>query len=278
MATMPRSKTLALIVPIKDRDPYLQVFLKEVPNYLENVNGLHDYKIFVAEQYDEVPFNLSLARNIGGLFALGENRYDYFIFHDVDLIPLCGVDYGYRDWNVSWFMKAGTCKIHPQAFLDANGYNPAVWGWCSEDYEFYSRVCDFGHAIETWHQSAESRGAVIVDLDLDPQSREACVAHSKWYFGHDGNGPLHVSYNLTQHIRPAWQVPKDGWRIKGWHYERLGERHRAIIDFLVRMPADMKRQYAALYGLNWINPSKIEVVSDGPRFCHLRFRWFDVVD
>jgi hypothetical protein len=269
---------LAIIVPVKDRAAYLDVFLDAVPRYLREKNDLNSFKIFVAEQDDDAPFNLSLARNVGARFALDENRYDFLIFHDVDLIPVENVDYRCGTKNVCWFMKAGTCKIQVQAFKDANGYNPSIWGWCSEDYEFYSRVCDFGHPMETWHKLAQAERAVIVDLDLSPQSRDACVGHSKWYFGHDGKGPLHLSYNLTEHIRPASQVPKDGWRMKDWHFERLSDRHRRIIDFLVGMPLAVKRQYAELYGMNWVNPSKVTVLSDDRHLCHLRYRWFDVVD
>jgi hypothetical protein len=271
-------KKLAIIVPIKDRDAYLDVFLEAVPRYLQEVNDLHDFKIFVAEQCDGVPFNLSLARNVGALFAIEEKRYDYLIFHDVDLIPVEHVDYGFREKNVCWFMKAGTCKIHVDAFRSANGYNPSIWGWCSEDYEFYSRVCDFGHEMETWHQISESKNAVIVDLDLAPQSLEACRDHSKWYFGHSGEGPQYLSYNHTSHIRPRAQVPKNGWRMKDWHFERLSDRHRRIIDFLVSMPLEMKQKYAHLYGMNWINRAKIEVVANDERLCRLKYRWFDVVD
>ncbi len=269
---------LAIIVPVKDRDAYLDVFLDLVPRYLREVNGLYDFKIFVAEQHDDAPFNLSLARNVGARFAIDENRFDYLVFHDVDLIPLENVDYRCGAKNVCWFMKAGTCKIHVRAFQDANGYNPSIWGWCSEDYEFYSRVCDFGHEMETWHKLPQARNAVIVDLDLDPKSRDACIEHSKWYFGHDGIGPLHVRYNLSEHVRPASQVAKDGWRMKDWHFDRLSDRHRAIIDFIVKMPLAMKRQYADLYGMNWVNRAKVSVLSDSDHLCRLRYRWFDVVD
>jgi hypothetical protein len=278
MARVVPDKKLAIVVPVKDRQAYLDVFLQTVPAYLEKVNGLRDFKIFVAEQVDDAPFNLSLSRNVGARFALDEDRYEYLIFHDVDLIPIANVDYGYRETNVCWFMKAGTCKIHRQALLDANGYNPSIWGWCSEDYEFYRRVADFGHPIESWHQIPESRDAVIVDLDLDPQTREECAEHSKWYFGHDGVGPSHISYNLTDHVRPREQVAKDGWRMKDWHFERLSGRHREIIDFLVAMPRPLKQKYAQLYGMNWVNKEKVTVLYDSPRLCHLQYQWFSIVD
>jgi hypothetical protein len=107
---------------------------------------------------------------------------------------------------------------------------------------------------------------------------QSSLAHSKWYFGHNGAGPLHISYDLTDHIRPESQVPKKGWRMKDWHFERLSDRHRQIIDFLVSMPPSLKRQYASLYGLNWVNRDKVTVVTNSERLCHVRYRWFDVVD
>jgi hypothetical protein len=58
------------------------------------------------------PFNLGLARNVAALFALQERRYDYLVFHDVDMIPVSGVDYGFRESQIVWFMNAGTCKVH----------------------------------------------------------------------------------------------------------------------------------------------------------------------
>jgi hypothetical protein len=271
-------KRFAIIVPIKDRDAYLEVFLDTVPRYLREVNRLQEFKIFVAEQDDEAPFNLSLARNVGARFALDEDRFDYLIFHDVDMIPVERVDYGYRPENISWFMSPGTCKIHVDAFRDANGYNPSIWGWCSEDYEFYCRVINAGHAITQWNHLPEAKGAVIVDLDMDPRSRDACIEHSRQFYGYEEDGPLRISSNLTETIRPRSQVPKQGWRMEQWHFDRLSTRHREIIEFLVSMPKRTRQQYASLYGLNWVNRDKVTVVTDSKDLCHLRYRWFEVID
>src|SRR5262245_23567477 len=102
------TKTPAIIVPVKNRDAYVEVFREAVPRYLRDRNGIRDFKIFISEQADDAPFNLSLSRNVGARFALDEGRFDYLVFHDVDLIPFENVDYGYREKNVCWFMKAGT--------------------------------------------------------------------------------------------------------------------------------------------------------------------------
>jgi hypothetical protein len=66
--------------------------------------------------------------------------------------------------------------------------------------------------------------------------------------------------------------------MKGWHFERLSDRHREIIDFLVSMPRAMKQKYAKLYGLNWVNKDKVRVSSNSERLCHLQYGWFEAVD
>ena len=194
------------------------------------------------------------------------------------LIPIENVDYGYREKNVCWFMKAGTCKIHRKALIDANGYNPFDLGMVQRGLRILPARGRLWPSARELASVPESRGAVIVDLDLSPRTREECAEHSRWYFGHDGVGPTHISYNLTDHVRPREQVARDGWRIKDWHFERLSERHREIIDFLVAMPAAQKRRYAQLYGMNWVNKDKVTVLYDSPRLCHLQYQWFGTVD
>ena len=106
----PRTGQLAILVPYRNRKGYLDIFLREVPSYLERVNGISDYAIYVAEQQSQDLFNLALSRNVAARAALDDGLSGYFVFHDVDVIPLCGVDYGPRSFNVAWFLSAGSCK------------------------------------------------------------------------------------------------------------------------------------------------------------------------
>jgi hypothetical protein len=49
---------LAILVPYRNQKSYLDIFLSEVPKYLERVNGITDYAMYVAEQQSQDLFNL----------------------------------------------------------------------------------------------------------------------------------------------------------------------------------------------------------------------------
>ena len=67
----PLTSRLAILVPYRKRKDYLDIFLNEVPKYLERVNGITDYWIYVAEQESRNVFNLALKR-------LTANELSYF--------------------------------------------------------------------------------------------------------------------------------------------------------------------------------------------------------
>src|SRR3954452_8759777 len=92
-----------------------------VPSYLERGNGISDYAIYVAEQQSDGQFNLALSRNVAAMAALDDGASGYFVFHDVDVISVCGVDYGPRNFNTAWFLTAGSCKVSVADFIRANG-------------------------------------------------------------------------------------------------------------------------------------------------------------
>jgi hypothetical protein len=96
------------------------------------------YAIYVEQQSRDL-FNLALSRNVAARAALDDGASGSFVFHDVDIIPLCGVDYGPRSFNVAWFLSAGSCKVMAADFVSANRYNPNVGVWGDEDVEFYHR-------------------------------------------------------------------------------------------------------------------------------------------
>ena len=81
---------LAIIVPYRDRASHLEVFVPYMQEYLKD----YEYKIFVIEQIDSKPFNRGKLLNVGAKIAIKEG-FDYFALHDVDMLPLKGVDYSY---------------------------------------------------------------------------------------------------------------------------------------------------------------------------------------
>jgi hypothetical protein len=77
---------VAIIVPYRDRDVHLKLFLNHMHKILPN--QLIDYSIYIIEQTKDVKFNRGLLMNIGFVESLKDYDWDCFIFHDVDLVPL----------------------------------------------------------------------------------------------------------------------------------------------------------------------------------------------
>jgi hypothetical protein len=114
---------------------------------------------------------VSLSRNVAAKVGLTENKtFSYLIFHGVDVTPVKNIDYGPRQHNVAWFLDAGSCKVLTEDFVKANGYNPRFVGWGNEDAEFYHRLRCFNCGVEDWHRTEESKGAVMLNLEMESMS------------------------------------------------------------------------------------------------------------
>jgi hypothetical protein len=112
----------------------------------------------------------------------------------VEIIPLRGVDYGPRSFNVAWFLSAGSCKVMAPDFVSANRYDPNVVVWGDEDVEFYHRLERVGCEVKEWHRTPESRQAVVANLEWPEMSDEEALSWSQRYFGHESSGPRFVPY------------------------------------------------------------------------------------
>lgn len=77
---------VAIVIPYRDRANHLPVFLKNIHPLL--MKQQIEYGIFVIEQIADGLFNRAALMNVGFLEALKLHKWDCFIFHDVDLIPL----------------------------------------------------------------------------------------------------------------------------------------------------------------------------------------------
>ena len=243
----------AILVPYKNRENYVQAFLDKVPKYLEEVNGITDYAIYIAEQTSSDVFNLALSRDVAAKFALQDGRgFDYFIFHDVDIIPVEKVDYGMWDYNVAWFMTAGSCKIFVDDFVKSNGYNPHFVGWGGEDTEFYHRLESLNCKLKEWHRIEESKGAIMLNLEMPKLSSLDAVNWSKSYFGHTGNGPLFI---------PATIV--DGVAIERYNKSNdfLTTEHKrknsALCSMVYNLPHFQKQKYIRANGMNMVDLSGV---------------------
>lgn len=78
---------IAIIVPYRKRSHQLAAFMKHMHPFLQR--QAIDYGIYFVEPVGNITFNRGLLLNIGFLesLKLSADRWDCFIFHDVDLLP-----------------------------------------------------------------------------------------------------------------------------------------------------------------------------------------------
>jgi hypothetical protein len=230
------------------------------------------WRKYIAEQTSPDPFNLSLSRNVAARAALEDGGFDYFVFHNVDLIPLEHIDYGPRSFNVAWFLDAGSCKIRRDDLVAANGYDPAFVGWGGEDLDFYLRLSHVGADVRDWHRIPESRRAVIVNLELPALSDEDALAWSRRYFGHRGVGPRFVPYRRPRHGQALERHDKGDFM-----YQEQRERNDARGRSVGELPGAQRTAHIRDNGLNLVRlEAAAREIQGGVRW--LRYRTDEALD
>ena len=148
--------TLAIIVPYRDRRDHLDVFLPHMDEFLSDKNI--DYTIFVIEQADDKPFNYGKLCNVA-FTLINKNEpdyheYDYFCFHDVDMLPMTDdCDYSYVDDPIHMAVEVeahdnklpysqyfgGVVLFNKEDFEHINGFSNEYWGWGVSDLDLLYR-------------------------------------------------------------------------------------------------------------------------------------------
>jgi beta-1,4-galactosyltransferase 2 len=134
-------KKLSVVVPFRDREEHLKVF---VPWMIKALNKEEiPFHIFIINQGDSKGFNRAKLLNVG--FKESES-FDYFSFHDVDMLPTDS-DYSFPDGPTHLATEAeqfgyrlpydgyfgGVTLFDKESFLKINGYCNEYWGWGAED-------------------------------------------------------------------------------------------------------------------------------------------------
>lgn len=141
-------KKLAIIVPYRDRQEQLDRFITHIDQFFQDKDI--EYDVLVVEQDNDKPFNRGKLLNVGFL-ELYEN-YDYFCFHDVDMLPE-DADYSYvnkpthmavevenNEWELLYPDYFGGVTLFPtDQFFQVNGYSNEYWGWGFEDDDLLIR-------------------------------------------------------------------------------------------------------------------------------------------
>ena len=161
---------LAIIVPYRDREEHLAQFVPHMDKFLSDKKI--DFKIFVVEQGNDRPFNRGWLINVGYTIAK-EQGFDYFCFHDVDMLPeddTC--DYSWVDKPThlaSRLSKFNYRLVYPEYFSGVtlfnkehfewiNGFSNKYWGWGFEDDDLLYRCRKLGVPLsEQWTGSSKHK-------------------------------------------------------------------------------------------------------------------------
>lgn len=146
------SFSTAIIVPYRQREKQLSLFLIYMHNFLRKQN-IH-YRIFIVEQLDQKPFNRAKLFNIGAMAAM-KLDFPCLVLTDVDLMPMnLGNIYGcskqprhmcssldsFRFHLPYTGLFGGVIAIQSKTFLEINGMSNIFEGWGGEDDDLFSRL------------------------------------------------------------------------------------------------------------------------------------------
>lgn len=115
---------ISFIVPYRNRETHLNVFILHITEYLKKAD--FTWQICIIEQEEGKPFNRAKLLNIGAL----EFQASWYVFHDVDMLPV-EVDYSpcaYIKQLASSNIQrtdylGGVTMFRHIALLEAGGYN-----------------------------------------------------------------------------------------------------------------------------------------------------------
>ncbi|XP_063415976.1 beta-1,4-galactosyltransferase 6-like [Mytilus trossulus] len=170
---------VAIVVPYRDRQKQLQVFLNNV------IPRIHqqqlEFVIYVIEQKSGLPFNRGILANIGFKEAMSDMEFDCIVVHDVDVLPeddrnfyICSDNPIHMAVKVEQFgyrllydkLTGGITTFSKEQFEQINGFSNQFFGWGGEDDDLYRRIKfhkyellrpfeDFGNCGSVSHVPAE---------------------------------------------------------------------------------------------------------------------------
>ncbi|XP_031635475.1 beta-1,4-galactosyltransferase 4-like [Contarinia nasturtii] len=176
-------QSVAIIVPYRNRPEELAIFLKNIHPFLQKQQL--EYGIFIVEQTVGTIFNRAMLLNIGFLEAKKIRKFDCYIFHDVDLLPLderilyrCSDNPKHLAVAVDMFGNelesqnslSGVLAVTAKQFEKMNGFSNLFWGWGCEDLDLANRLKKAGYKIERC-DSAIARYKMIGNATVEPNTK-----------------------------------------------------------------------------------------------------------
>ncbi|KAL9702815.1 hypothetical protein quinque_006333 [Culex quinquefasciatus] len=203
---------VAIVVPYRDREQHLPVFLKNLHPFL--MKQQIEYGVFIVEQATGSQFNRASLMNVGFVEALKQKPWDCMVFHDVDLLPMddrnlytcpdqprhmsVAVDtFGFKLPYTTIF--GGVSAMTVKQFRTVNGFSNSFWGWGGEDDDMSNRLKHVGFHIARYPINIARYTMLSHKKEkANPKRYEKLNTGSK-RFDSDGLNSLH--YRLINLIR-----------------------------------------------------------------------------
>ncbi|XP_031635473.1 beta-1,4-N-acetylgalactosaminyltransferase bre-4-like [Contarinia nasturtii] len=208
---------VAIVTPFRDRADQLPIFLKNLHSLL--MKQQIEYGIFVVEQTPGPQFNRGTLFNVGFVEAMKMRRWDCFIFHDVDLIPLndhnlytcptknprhMAVSMNTFEYVLPYDEYfGGATAFTVEQFKKINGHSNLFWGWGGEDDDVFNRVVNANYTIERYPK--EISKYIMLSHDVPDSNPDRFNVLHKAKFIYKTNGLNSVKYHLKNlQIKPTY--------------------------------------------------------------------------
>jgi len=160
--------------------------------------------VYVVEQMDDKPFNRGKLANVA--FNEFKKEFDYFAFHDVDLIPEdanyaytenpCHLatmveEYGYKMPYDEYF--GGVTLFPNDKFEKVNGFSNLMYGWSAEDDFIRRRFVEMNIPLQSRQCKFTSLHHIrVVDRELRAANVKILRAPIEW-----GDGLTSCQYEVV---------------------------------------------------------------------------------
>ena len=180
-------KNVAIIVCYRDsgnglRKKQKDLFIKIMNRILPELFNFH---LYIIEQSIEGAFNIGKLKNIGFEIASKNDKYDHFIFSDVDMIPdynllsyyqkkfdkpvtlaATGTRYSTKNKTSGKPFIGGALSITKKIFEKINGYPNNMRGWGGEDDSLFIRLVE-----NKLYKLGYPKEGSVIDIEEDEKGK-----------------------------------------------------------------------------------------------------------
>ncbi|XP_058066569.1 beta-1,4-N-acetylgalactosaminyltransferase bre-4 [Anopheles bellator] len=203
---------VAIIVPYRDREQHLPIFLKNIHPFL--MKQQLEYGIYIVEQTTGSSFNRAALMNIGFAESMKQKNWECMVFHDIDLLPMddrnlytCPDQPRHMSVAVDTFgfklpystIFGGVSAMTEKQFRMVNGFSNSFWGWGGEDDDMSNRLKHVGFHIARYPVNIARYTMLSHKKEkANPKRYEKLVNGAKHF---DSDGLNSMNYQLVNLIK-----------------------------------------------------------------------------